>query len=732
MKDGFVESHITKAVIQGAARAGKTSLKSLILSLPYKELSTPCIEAPDIAVGTLSIGRFGKSGKCWTCVNNQDMEEKILAELQMIALKEEPSSTISPKIPSSVASARLNEDDEEISQNDINVGSEFPVTPGQTEDVEKAVALIQELYHKCSTGIQAQELSLHERWLYFTDCGGQIQFQKLLPAFLPCASALMLVINLAEDLSGPASTEMCLETGQIKVSEHSPKVEEMLKQLLVMVNSSSQQQKAIIENDRILSKYITPPDSLSIMAIATHRDEYDGNTESIEDKEEKLTNILKSVEGKICYQNKAQFKILHEVDGRKAKQGNFDDPVVEEIARKLREQAYIVKVPLKWHCFQTLIQKAALNRCGVLNMSLCKVFGHKLGMSDEEVVSAIKFFHILNSMLYYPDSGADDVVFANLHCLIDIINELMVTICNARNVNKYPNLDIKLLAMEGIATIDFIQTMETCLNILKSFPQFVEKLLAIFQHLLIAVKVENSEDQFFIPALLPVCDTTDINPFPESTIPPMLFYFKKGLPMGLFCSIIVHLLSHKWSIIRNRNALNYSNFMIIQPLQRIGKFAIMETPYYIQLLSEIPDDIEKVRCAIHESVEAAVKGNVKPEPGFFCPCPHEPRNHIAVVAQDRPTLLRCCETNEIVEDTKAQPRLVWYRSTPKAGEYVITYTFYLVAFLTLFAFIATIPTDDTTSKTGVCVCVCLCMCMCVFVCVLGKNYKICPSLLRRQ
>ena len=666
MKNGFVQSHITKAVIQGAARAGKTSLKSLILSLPYKELSTRGIQAP-----VVSVNRFGKSGKCWTCVNNQDMEEKILAELQMIALKEEPPSTISPKIPSSVASARLNEDDEEISQNDINVGSEFPVTPGQTEDVEKAVALIQELYHRCSKGIKAQELSLHERWLYFTDCGGQIQFQKLLPAFLPCASALMLVINLAEDLSGPASTEMCLETGQIKVSEHSPKVEEMLKQLLVMVNSSSQQQKAIIENDRILSKYITPPDSLSIMAIATHRDEYDGKSESIEDKEEKLTNILKSVEGKICYQNKARFKILHEVDGRKAKNGIFDDPVVEEIALKLREQAYIVEVPLKWHCFQTLIQKVALNRCGVLNLSVCKDFGHKLGMSDDEVVSAIKFFHILNSMLYYPDSGADDVVFANLHCLIDIINELMVTICNARNLNIFLDSDIKLLAMEGIATMDFIKKMEVCSNILKSFPLFVDKLLAIFQHLLIAVKVENNEDQFFIPALLPVCDTTIINPFPESTIPPMLFYFKKGLPMGLFCSMIVHLLSRKWKIIRNRNALNYSNFMIIQPLKRIGKFAIIETPYYILLHSKFTDDIEKVRCDILESVEAAVKGNVKPEPGFFCPCPHQQRNHIAVVAQDQPTLLRCCETNEILDDTEGKPCLVWYREFPEASEYII-------------------------------------------------------------
>ena len=693
MKDGFVQSHITKAVIQGAARAGKTSLKSLILSLPYKELSTPCIQAPDVAIGTLSVNRFGKSklGKCWTYVNNEDMEEKILAELQIIALKEEPSSTISPKIPSSVVSPRLKEDDQEMSQNDIDVSSEFPVTPGQIEDVEKAVAIIEELYHRCSKGIKAQELSLHERWLYFTDCGGQIQFQKLLPAFLPCASALMLVINLAEDLSGPASTQMCLETGHINVSEHSPKVDEILKQLLVMVNSSSQQQKAIIENDRILSKYITPPDSLSIMAIATHRDEYDGKSETIEDKEEKLRNILKSVEGKICYQNKAQFKILHEVDGRKAKKGIFDDPVVEEIAFKLREQAYIVRVPLRWHCFQTLIQRLTLNGSGVLDLSFCKECGHKLGMSDDEVVSAIKFFHILNSMLYYPDSGADDIVFANIHCLIDIINELMVTICNARNLNIYPNSDIKLLAMEGIASIDFIKKMETCSNILKSFPHFVEKLLAIFQHLLIAVKVENNDDHFFIPALLPVCDTTDINPFPESTIPPMLFYFKKGLPMGLFCSIIVHLLSHKWLIIRNRNALNYSNFMIIQPLKRIGKFAIMETPYYIQLRSEFADDIEKVRCDIHESVEAAVKGNVNHEPGFFCPCPREPRNHIAVVAQNRPTLLRCCETNEIVEDTEEQPRLAWYGQVPEAGEHTIACTFQLVALFHFVSFYSHYP-----------------------------------------
>ena len=42
----------------------------------------------------------------------------------------------------------FDEDDQAMSQNDIDVSSEFPVTLGQTEDVEKAVAVIQELYHR--------------------------------------------------------------------------------------------------------------------------------------------------------------------------------------------------------------------------------------------------------------------------------------------------------------------------------------------------------------------------------------------------------------------------------------------------------------------------------------------------------------------------------------------------------------------------------------------------------
>ena len=81
------------------------------------------------------------------------------------------------------------------------------------------------------------------------------------------------------------------------------------------------------------------------------------------------------------------------------------------------------------------------------------------------------------------------------------------------------------------------------------------------------------------------------------------------------------------------------------------------------------------------SIGAAAEGNLKPEPGFFCPCPHGPPNHVAVVAQDQPTLLRCCETNERIKDTKGQPRLAWYEDVPERGEYIIACAFQLVNFV---------------------------------------------------
>ena len=71
---------VTTAVVQGEAQVDKTCLKSLILSLPYDEVSTSCIEAPSIAFSVSHFGSIG--GKCWKFVSDNEMDDKVIAELQ--------------------------------------------------------------------------------------------------------------------------------------------------------------------------------------------------------------------------------------------------------------------------------------------------------------------------------------------------------------------------------------------------------------------------------------------------------------------------------------------------------------------------------------------------------------------------------------------------------------------------------------------------------------------------
>ena len=50
------------------------------MSLPYEEVSTSCIEAPCIAYRYASTG-----GKCWKFVSDDEMDQKIIAEIQQRA-----------------------------------------------------------------------------------------------------------------------------------------------------------------------------------------------------------------------------------------------------------------------------------------------------------------------------------------------------------------------------------------------------------------------------------------------------------------------------------------------------------------------------------------------------------------------------------------------------------------------------------------------------------------------
>ena len=640
MEDGsFVESSVIKAVIQGEARVGKTSFKCMLSNDKYTDnRSTNCIESPCVAIKC-----YGHTGK-WERYDEERMEVTVIAEIHSRAEKHAKESRSA--VPKGKVKSITKQDHKKSATHSTPTkrGDALPTVTIQLttdRDHEDAVSRVHKFWEKCKAGKKEGESLLDGRkWLYFIDSGGQIQFQKLLPAFMPYSSVLIVVVSLSKDLSEPASTIMQLPDRKITVGERSISVIEMLKQLLSAVASSAQQYRSLIAEDPILSQCITPPsDKLKVLPIATHRDEYDEavkNGKESDGVKKRELNIILDRHMSTCevIRQKEKFH-LYEIDGRKARDrvtGEEVDPNMKVIAEALEDNAYKIKVPLKWYCYGVLLDDVAKEGCGVLSLSYCQELGQQLGLSPDESLSAIKFQSLLNKLLYFPDSPADDMVFVKLESLINIISDLVVFVCDARSDLEAYARDAKTLASGGVVSVNILNRVSKHYNgISKSFPEF--NLLGLFKNLLIAAQLPGG--QFLMPALLPIKEVSDINPFPTTI--PFLLYFEKALPIGLFCAVIVRLLSCKdcsWKI--DTKSKNYSNYFKLRCAEFLdGSVVFVEQLDSIVLYCSSRDDYTLARNAVEEAVSVAMSKHKlsphdKPRRAFYCPC-KEGGRHVAVV-----------------------------------------------------------------------------------------------------
>ena len=673
-ESGSIKTRITKAVIQGPARAGKTSVKCLILSKPYtSNISTGCIESPQIAVGEFSMSRHCQQSDeyHWELVDHETMVKKFAIELKdmILAIKRndyereiERLQQSTQLVQSTVSSQLTNVSVSSL----LHQSSIKDDVPGDNVTIE-----LQDIIKMAHGNVK---LTNHKEWLYFIDCGGQIQFQQLVQAFVPCASVLMLVTNLAEDLSNQSSTDLQCEDGRYCVSDYSPSVETLLRRLTLMVTSSGHQQQ-LVTGTSGLSNIMKIPEKVALITVATHRDDYDykqqqnrEKMETIEEKEDKLAQIFHSVESNLLYHDATNKKILHEVDGRNASLEIFDDPVIKEIRTELRNQAFEVDIPLTWYAFEILLYKNANKGCGVLSLDECTAIGSGLGFTEEEVQSALKFFHLLNTILYY--EGVSDLVFVFPNRLIEVVSELVVLVCKVRNnVPIGPGFfHCNIVAKKGIISKSVFTKSEKSLKISRSFPDFSSQLLDIFEHLLIATKM--SEDQFFMPALLPLTDPSQFSPFNQSCL---LYYFENGAPLGLFCAMIVNLLlttvnvdnldmsqlldnpyfffdNSVWSI--DTTSPMYANVIALDHFDISEKVVFVESNDCYEIYFKCPEDkarLEKELDSIllNTIMKRQFKSEIQPKKAALCPCSPLPR-HAAILKPGRTCTMRCTKSNKIV------------------------------------------------------------------------------------
>ena len=708
--------YVSTAIVQGEARVGKTCLKSLILSLPYNEVSTSCIEAPRIAYyGNFSIDHYaGIDGKGWKLVTDDKMDDKIVAELQnrvcAVAKNEEilsmtPATVNKPiveieiqnphKLPQEISSPtsqkEITTSSDAVSE---SIQSDQPSTDthqpehintetenNETENMETEKAetdLVQKFdaLEFCKRKSEEPGFYHDREWLYFIDSGGQIQFQKLLLAFMPCTTSLILVVNLSKELSDPSSTSMQLSDGKFDTDKCTISVEDVLKQVLSAVASNARKLQLQIKSTTGIK---IPQEKLNVISVGTHRDKLERTVnhdskkvkENIEEMKDKLYALLHSL-GDICDFKSGEYNLrFYDINGAKAKEEpSTSEPLlskIKEISESLRGGAYEINVPLRWHYFGVIIRKEAMKSEGILKKSSCEVYGESLDMSPEDVDNALKFFHALKMLFYYHDSPAKDIVFVKLDSLIDIIRDLMIHVCKFRNNKRALRKERELSYNSSLTqkTLELFDSYKKVADIWKneSEKKFSEKLLGLFEHLDIAVKLEN--EKFLMPALLPVSNLQK----PPSTVP-LVFYFKTTVPMGLYCAVIVHLLlirvpGNRWRITSKYG--NYSNYFNLERDRGRGlssTVVLIEKLKYIEVHCDDKDKRHNVKNDIYIAIKKVMekkKINYEmPQQGFYCTCCKEEK-YTAKPNNEGYIICEKTEKNQITEDTYEE-YWSWFRN----------------------------------------------------------------------
>ena len=709
LSHGYVVIKVAITVVVGPAGVGKTHIKFLLLEKkpPALRTSTPGAEAPIlIQVRTVSSEKFRKLGKKWQEVSADQMLPLIARYIRSMAVEKKEAIPEELKvyleqlqIPTvdttiqDVASATPS-DDTTLSEG--TTASSLESTPPNVEeasacslpDSEPASAseaatlkkMINSLMGKLEELVVEEGLSEEDaeklfsrEWIYFTDSGGQPQFHELLPLFVRDVSSVVIVSRLSDRLDQYPIDEYYKDGKLIGKCEST--------QL-----TCEDQMKCLIRS--LLSRNST--DKLpKIIMVGTHLDKASECSESVEQKDEKLIEMLGTEFQKQLVYYKPFKKLLFPLNALNP--GKQDNTVADSVRFAIESSnAKEVKVPIQWYILEHLIQGLAksLGR-RVLSKKLCSSMANALSITEKSLEAALRFFDELNVLKY--SDALPEVVFVDSQVPLDKISELVQHsyLLKHGEVSTPLEGDWKRFCDEGVINLDFLQSFpDHYVKGLFEAPHFLE----LLREQLVAVPLAKLDlsldaipDEHFMPALLDILPRKELENHQvfSSAAAPLLFRFSHGCRRaGVFCCLAVHLMRHSdWSI-------QHENGKLILVSRNLIKFrlrkesclvTLIDAFYHIEVHVSAPLSLCQQVCpTIRREVLTGISAasaklryiNDSPKLAVFCPLhtasiedaasPTTKERHAATI---RGEYCVCTETSEFHNLTEGHR--VWLSPEPQ-------------------------------------------------------------------
>ena len=633
LKSGHIITDLTTCLASGPPGSGKTHVRFLLYGLipPTVRISTACIEEAQRAVIN-SLDSEDSEESQWKPVHSGELKEMVAEGVSagVEGIQDQiPSSTLhqpdkTPFDPDTAESTQVTSskmqntvnttsqavqmsasDDKPQVQHTPDSSAHTKIQPPSTHvaqksktDLPRMQALelpetsdILELMKTFST--TRQPLQAH--WMHFIDSGGQPQFLEILPAFIRNVSLLLLLVKLSEELSDTPTVEYFSPDGKSCELGVFPLSNEQLLVQAAQLSLFHQSQISLPQN--IIEK---EQSQLKMTVVGTFADQESKCNETRSEKNDRLKQLLQPFEKQLIPRSKSE--VIFPVNAKSAGQGENEDPVANELRKVIQKLAPRLRMrfPLLWYFLEMELRRLGQK---IVTKSECWEIARKLGFESKEALEAtLRYLHEANIFLYYPDV-LSNTIFVDPQAVLSNITKLYERHINLEDAPQSEVIreDDLRYRDQALFTANALISLDTDYS-RAAFPN--EDLITLLQHRLIISEMPfsiNGETAYMMPSLLEALKEGDIIRPKTTAASPLIISFQEGwAPTGLFCALVVSLLSRKsklpWKISepvsRNMTKL-YKNYLEFSIGHIAGSITLVNTMKQFELhpSSEHPSDL---------------------------------------------------------------------------------------------------------------------------------------------
>ena len=502
--------------------------------------------------------------------------------------------------------------------------------------------------------------------IYFTDTGGQPEFQEVLPALTSGPSIFFLVFRICDHLNQNYIVKYVRKTSEKSVEyKTSYTLKEVIMQSLASIASicsySCQKDKSLI--------LIEP----KVLLIGTHKDQ--ASAEHMQQIQKELMNTLEGTEyyteGIVVFNTPEEPVFL--VNNLSEEDSDFE-VIRSKIEKVAKHKSYRVSTPASWFVFALALRTKST---AVMSMDKCLKIALECGISDEnELKEALWFLHTKLGLLRYfgEIEQLSSIVICDPQLLFDKVTDLMTsTFTFEETGDVYGEKKFKNFGLVSKNLIEkILATSDENLS--------CAQLLLLLEHLDIVAPIRNEANEvneYFMPSVLSHAPSAIIPQSTSCIMQDLLVLFKCGyVPKGLFGALTVQLQKVLgWKLWERGIARNLVPFLVglechMVTLQcHITHLEIaLQAPPDAMVSSVMLEESPEIACtpirqSIADCLTAAFKTlHYKPDQsfsfGFYCFCGGKEKHIAQCISATNPLNMQCLRTGLPICLTQHQR--VWF------------------------------------------------------------------------